>query len=280
MKIKLFATDLDGTLLTNDDNISEGNIKAIKDAVDAGVMVTFATGRMYSSAVKYAAQAGLDVPLITYNGALIKSTAGKIYFESCIEPAVVSAFVRYCAQKHWYVQVNSDDKLYFPEYLQRSISYEKSVGIEGKTIGWEALERKNRNVTKLLFVLENFANPDAPEKAINEDEIISEMMEKFAEKVTLVKSKKGLIEVINPGVSKASALDVLAKQMGITIDEVMAIGDADNDLPMLRAAGKSVAMGNAARHIQDVCDYVVNDNENDGVAEAIYRYVLKKSIYS
>jgi hydroxymethylpyrimidine pyrophosphatase-like HAD family hydrolase len=81
-------------------------------------------------------------------------------------------------------------------------------------------------------------------------------------------------------VSKASALDVLAKQMGITIDEVMAIGDADNDLPMLRAAGKSVAMGNAARHIQDVCDYVVNDNENDGVAEAIYRYVLKKSIYS
>jgi hydroxymethylpyrimidine pyrophosphatase-like HAD family hydrolase len=49
---------------------------------------------------------------------------------------------------------------------------------------------------------------------------------------------------------------------------------------MLRAVGKSVAMGNAARHIQDVCDYVVNDNENDGVAEAIYRYVLKKSIYS
>ncbi len=275
MGIKLFATDLDGTLLGSDDKISQKNIKAIRDAADAGVIVTLATGRMYCSAVQYARQADIDVPLITYNGALIKSASGKVYHEEYIDPAAVEEFVDYCAKKQWYIQVNSRDKLYFPVYLERSAAYEKSTGIKGNTVGWQELSKKNDDVAKMLFVTGGFSGDSLSENEQEENEIISEMTHKFAGKVLLVQSKKGLIEVINPKVSKANALLILAEQLGIKIDEIMAIGDANNDLPMLKAAGKSAAMGNAADNIKDVCDYIVDTNDNDGVAEAIYKYVLK-----
>lgn len=275
MGIKLFVTDLDGTLLGSNDKISQKNIKAIRDAVDAGVVVTFATGRMYCSAVQYARQADIDVPLITYNGALIKAASGQIYHEEYIDPAAAEKFVGYCAKKQWYIQVNSNDKLYFPVYLERSAAYEKSTGIKGNTVGWQELGKKTENVAKMLFVTGNFAGDSLSENEQEENEIISEMTQKFNGKVLLVKSKKGLIEVINPNVSKANALLILAEQFGFKTDEIMAVGDANNDLPMLKAAGKSAAMGNAADNIKDVCDYVVDTNDNNGVAEAIYKYVLK-----
>ncbi|MDQ0202693.1 Cof-type HAD-IIB family hydrolase [Pectinatus haikarae] len=275
MKIKLFATDLDGTLLDSNDKISQKNIAAIKEAVNAGTIVTFATGRMYSSAVQYARQTGIDVPLITYNGALIKSTSGKVYSEQYINPLAVQEFVAYCEHKQWYLQVNSNDALFFPVYLERSADYERSTGIKGETVGWQELGRKNENVAKMLLVTAEYGKQDVEEKIQEENSMIYELTQKFAGKVMLVKSKRGLIEVINPAVSKANALYILAKQFGFGIDEVMAIGDANNDLPMLEAAGKSVAMGNAADNIKSVCDYLVGTNDNDGVAEAIYKYILK-----
>lgn len=275
MKIKLFATDLDGTLLDSNDKISQKNITAIKEAVNAGTIVTLATGRMYSSAVQYARQTGIDVPLITYNGALIKSTSGKVYSEQYINPSAVQEFVAYCEHKQWYLQVNSNDALYFPIYLERSADYEKSTGIKGETVGWQELGRKNENVAKMLLVTAEYGKQDAEKNIQEENSMIYELTQKFAGRVVLVKSKRGLIEVINPVVSKANALHILAKQFGFGIDEVMAIGDANNDLPMLEAAGKSVAMGNAADNIKAVCDYVVGTNDNDGVAEAIYKYILK-----
>lgn len=276
MKIKLFATDLDGTLLTSDDKISPKNIQAMRDAVNAGVMVTLATGRMYSSAVQYARQIDIDVPLITYNGALIKATSGRVYNEKYIKQSVVKEIVAYCAQKQWYLQVNSNDALYFPVYLERSAAYEKSTEIKGETVGWQGLGQKNENVAKMLLVTEDYGKKDGTEKIQEENEMLYELTQKFAGKVMLVKSKKGLIEIVNPEVSKANALHILAGRFGFSIEDVMAIGDADNDLPMLEAAGKSVAMGNAAANIKAACDYVVGTNDDDGVAEAIYKYVLNK----
>ncbi|WP_196594512.1 Cof-type HAD-IIB family hydrolase [Pectinatus sottacetonis] len=274
MGIKLFATDLDGTLLNSDDKISKRNADAVHAAIAAGIIVTFATGRMYCSAVKYAEKINMDVPLVTYNGALIKSTAGKVYNEEYISEDVVKAFVDYCAHKQWYLQVNSNDKLYFPTYLQRSADYEKSTGIKGETVGWHGLSEKTANVAKMLFVTDAYAQKDMREKLEAENGMICEMTHRFAGKVTLVRSKKGLIEVTSPMVSKANALRFLAKHFGFGMDEVMAIGDGNNDLPMLETAGKSAAMGNAAANIKAACDYVVDTNDNDGVAEALYKYVL------
>ena len=78
-----------------------------------------------------------------------------------------------------------------------------------------------------------------------------------------------------PGVTKATALQQLAQLLGVELAEVMAIGDSDNDLPMLQAAGQAVAMGNAVPAVKAACAYETGRCEDDGVAQAIYRWVLQ-----
>lgn len=82
------------------------------------------------------------------------------------------------------------------------------------------------------------------------------------------------LEMNAAGVTKASGLQALASHLGIAMTETVAIGDADNDRAMLEAAGLSVAMGNAAKDIRELCDAVTADNDHNGVGEAIRRYCL------
>ena len=96
----------------------------------------------------------------------------------------------------------------------------------------------------------------------------------LGERAQVVRSNPEYTEIAVPGVTKASALRKLAAMLAVPLDAVMAIGDSDNDLPMLQAAGHSVAMGNAQPAVKAVCDLSVGDCEAGGFAEAVERYVL------
>ena len=100
------------------------------------------------------------------------------------------------------------------------------------------------------------------------------MLAEFGERVDVTRSADRLIEIVPKGISKASALCSLAAKLGIAIEETMAIGDAYNDLPMLKAAGKSIAMGNAFPEVKEVTDYETLTCEENGLAAAIYHYVF------
>lgn len=100
--------------------------------------------------------------------------------------------------------------------------------------------------------------------------------EKFSGQAHAAKSQFNYVEIMAPNISKASGLHHLAEKLGLGIDEVMAIGDANNDVPMLKVAGFSAVMGSAKDDVKACGDVVVGDCEHDGVAEAIYKYVLKK----
>lgn len=93
VSIKLFATDLDGTLLNKNGEISPANKQAIKEMAKEGIIPTIATGRMYEASRRFAEQLELDVPIITYNGALIKSVSGKVYFEGFYLPKLSVKFM-------------------------------------------------------------------------------------------------------------------------------------------------------------------------------------------
>ena len=82
------------------------------------------------------------------------------------------------------------------------------------------------------------------------------------------------MELNAPGISKGRGLMALAERLGLALDEVMAVGDSGNDLTMLEAAGLGVAMGNATEEIKQAADVITADNNHDGVAEAIEKYVL------
>ena len=111
MAIKLFVTDMDGTLLNNSRKISEGNKARIRQAVADGMIFTIATGRMYCSALPYAKELGVDVPIITYNGALIKSVSGKIFYTSYLSADMIKEILDFCTENGMYVQSYSNDEL-------------------------------------------------------------------------------------------------------------------------------------------------------------------------
>ena len=156
MSIKLFVTDLDGTLLPAGQEVPVANIKAVKDMVSAGVIFTIATGRMYSASIEIAKSLGVDVPIITYNGALIKTVGGEVFHSAYLSPELIINITNFCEARQWHLQSYSNDNLYYPEYNNFAKSYEKVLNISrGEAIGWDGLRQYTENVPKLLCISSN-----------------------------------------------------------------------------------------------------------------------------
>lgn len=265
MGVRLFVSDLDGTMLPDGNVVSAENIAAVRRAVEAGVTVTIATGRMFEAALPVAKALGVDVPIISYNGALIKSPSGHIYEEHLIDPLLAHDILTFCKERGWYIQSYSGGVLRYVEICNESRFYENSQKLTGMAVGWDGLYAHVAGNCKLLLVTEG------REVTIKRAETL---LSAFGTQVDVTRSADCLIEIVPKGISKASALQSLAAKLGIPIEETMAIGDAYNDLPMLKAAGKSVAMGNAFPEIKEVTDYETLTCEENGLAAAIYHYVL------
>ena len=262
---KLFVTDMDGTLLNSERKISAGNKAMIKKAVEAGVIFTIATGRMYASALPFAKDLGVEVPIITYNGAVIKTTAGKEIFTSYLDEDLIKEVLDFTKEKGLYVQVYSDDKLYFKENDRHAQVYQQACGVMGQAVG-EDIYKYTAKVPKMLIV------GDDPEKA---DEAVEMVRQAFAGRVESMKSAPTYVEIIKPGVNKATAIKRLAESFGIAESEVLAIGDSSNDVTMIQAAAYGVAMGNANAEDRAAAKYTVADCCHDGVAEALQRFCLE-----
>ena len=217
---------------------------AAAQAVRAGVTVTIATGRMFRAALPVAQQLGVDVPIITYNGALIQRVSGEVLYKSCLPPETVREVVRFCRAKGWYVQLYSNDELYYVEECPQSRGYEAEQQIKGHAVGWGGLLAHTEGVCKMLSITSGSEETDARTAILREH---------FGGTLALVK---------------------LAEVLGVDISEVMAIGDAENDLPMLQAAGHAVAMGNAVPAVKAACEYETSMCEADGVAQAIDKWVI------
>lgn len=265
MGIRLVVTDLDGTLLDQQHRVSAENKEAIREAVARGVTVTIATGRMYISALPYAKQLEVDVPIITYNGALIKSVSGEVLFKKYIAPQEVRAVAAFCRARGWYLQIYQNDALYFESRCDKAKGYEALAGIEGVAAG-EALYQMEDEVPKMLIITDSGAQTD---------EFIQILQAEFGERIFATKSNPTYIEIVHPSVNKATALDILMEKLDVRKEEVMAIGDSGNDLPMLKEAGLSIAMDNAGDAVKALCDFVTEDCAHSGVAAAIRRHVLQ-----
>ena len=265
MAVKLFVSDLDGTMLPSGDIVSSENIAAVQCAVRAGVTVTIATGRMFEAALPVAEALGVDVPIIAYNGALIKSPSGHIYEEHAIDPMLARDIITFAQARGWYIQSYSGGVLRYAVACEESRFYEDSQKITGKAVGRDGMLAYVTGNCKLLLVTEGRAVSEARAQML---------MDAFGAHIGVTRSADRLVEIVVKGVSKASALTALAAKLSITADETMAIGDAYNDLPMLKAAGKSVAMGNAFPEVKEEADYETLSCTENGLAAAIYTYVL------
>ncbi len=260
MAIRMIVSDLDGTMLGPDFKIPAANRDAVRRAAAAGVAVVLATGRMYCSALPYARELGLDTPIISYNGALVKTAGGEILSDASLAPDTVSQALAFAFARDWYVQLYQDDTLYYAAATPAARAYEKASGIPGHAVGREGLLARNERVSKLLLVM--------PAPSLVAD-AIAELNAAFDGQLTAVRSAPTYIEVIRPGVSKAAAMLALAAEQGITPEEIMALGDSGNDISMLRAAGLGVAMTIAGEDVRRAANQV-----EESVAAAIARYVF------
>lgn len=266
MAIKLVAVDLDDTLLDGTLQVSPRTCEAIRKAQEQGVVVTICTGRMFISALPFAEQLNIQEPIIVYNGGMIRYPISKeMVFHQTIEADVAGKLVEFFRQRGWYLQSHMNDKLYVVERSEKAITYESLAGVEAIGIGDEFYSMKHEP-SKMLTIAEPHEIKEI-QRIVNQE---------FAGQIFAATSKPNYLEMTHPSVNKGHALAVLADKLNIKREEVMAIGDSNNDYPMIEYAGFGVAMGNASERIKSIAQAVTAHNNAHGVAEAIEKYVLTK----
>ncbi|NLK00661.1 MAG: HAD family phosphatase [Clostridia bacterium] len=269
MNIKLVAIDLDGTLLDSNKKISPRAEKAIRDIREKGVRVTIATGRMFASTRPYAEHLDLELPLITYQGALVKLKDNTNILYQRNVPSYLAQEVVAMAREHGYpLNFYLDDHVLVEKASPEILNYARKYNVEVEEIN-DLTEMSDIGPIKLL--------------AINErEEELMKFEEKcrdvFGEELYITKSMPEYLEFMHPEATKAKGLEAVEDYLGIGDGETMAIGDSFNDLEMLHYAGVSVVMGNAREEIKAAADYITASNDNDGVAEALEKIILKKEV--
>ncbi len=266
-KYKLLALDLDGTLIRDDLIITDEAKAAIWAAEQRGVVVTLATGRMFRSAVQFARELNLSVPLICYQGAMVRhSTTGETIYHLPIPYELARQFIALCHQKGYHVQAYVDDNIYVPVMNDEARYYCELARVQAEEVGdlLGFIDRPERSPTKLVVITDEQRNPT----------VLAEMQAAFEGPLYVTRSHPRFTEAVNPQCSKGVALAALAASLDIPREQVMAIGDNLNDLPMLEYAGLSVAVANAGSTVKAKVGYVTTGEVAQGVVEAINRFIL------
>ena len=269
-KIKVLALDLDGTL-TNDQKIVTPRTRAALDAAIAqGVTVVLASGRPTAGILPLAKDLGLDQKggcILSYNGGKIVDCAtGETLYEKTLDPAVVPELCAFAAAQDVAVLTYNSE----------------GIVCERDKDGWA---NKECFTTKLPMIhvddLASYVDYPICKMLVTldparRDAVCAAGQQQFQGRVDLYPSSPFFIEAVPLGVAKDGSLAALLEHMGLTRDNLMACGDGLNDRSMIAFAGVGVAMQNAEQPVKDAADYVTAaDNNHDGVAEAVEKFILK-----
>ncbi|SET72721.1 hypothetical protein SAMN05421676_10794 [Salinibacillus kushneri] len=279
--MKLIASDLDGTLLNEKGEISERNIQAIKNVTSKGIKFVVATGRSYDAATKPLQNAGLSCPIISLNGATIYDQKHKLTNSIPMNRSTCERILDICQDAQMYVEFFTNDGI----YATSRAFFEEVIEDIMKSANPDTSDEEIKEQINQRFQNEKIHFRGDYEKLLGNDEIqIFKILSSSLDKNTLEDVYRKLeyhsdiaitssgyinLEFNHPNAQKGIALERLAEQIGISMDDVMALGDNLNDKSMLEKAGMGVAMGNAAEEILQLCKYKTKTNEEDGVAYAI-----------
>lgn len=270
--IKLIAMDMDGTLLSDDHiTVSEKNREALSLAHGKGIKLAIATGRTISTTGNICDQ----IPEIDYimfsNGAgVYDRKSDKIFYRNCMKWETASSFLPFLEKYSRFIELYIDGRAYAQKKDGEEFPYSiippvfiRELG-KGITVVRDfTAELSGREIEKVIFYLENENDYDS---ALS---YLSGIPEIF-----VTSSVKSSIEFTKAGADKGSAVSGICRYMGITEDEVMALGDAGNDIPMLSTAGYGIAMENADEKTKASARFITDKNTGDGVAKAIFKYAL------
>ena len=266
MRIRALAIDLDGTLLTREETVSERNLRAVEAARAAGLEVILATAGWYQRAERVARPLGLLGPAITCSGAEVRRLADGADLMDVRLPAEFAA------------------RLYEILDTQRCIAWVALddvvlMKIEGDINNPALTPPEVRRVSSIA------AAADAPPRMVLvqgsavtqaiRDTLSGEWSDRVRFITSLSGFAKSILTLTAVGADKGLALAVACRDLGFDPAEVVAIGDADNDIEMFRVAGGSFAMGQASAEVKAAAKAVTGTNQEDGVAQAIDRLLTE-----
>lgn len=289
MAIRLIALDLDGTLLDSRGRVGTRNRAAIDEARARGVGVALVTGRRFRDARPLALELGLDVPVIAHNGALTKHAQSLETVAAVLMPVEAARAVVRVGREHGADALVSDDHvgaglLVYDHISPGNTALAKYIEWSRRVVGEEAAAAIRR-----VELLDAYLDHDPLHVAFSAgcaamEHLAGVLQEELGGAVKLLltlypKMDFALLDVLHPEASKGAGLAAVAAEAGLVREEVLAVGDNFNDLEMLEWAGTGVLMGNADPGLHATGRFhATATNDDDGVAEAIERYVLEEVI--
>lgn len=266
--IRIFALDMDGTLLDSNSKLSEDNIKALRDLESTGVRVVLASGRVFKSVLYFASKISKNPCIIANNGALLGSDYDNLFFEKPIEDSDLDRL--------YDLAIENDLEFHFYDlytYYSNKLNVEKL----------NHLRKGNDNTyTTNIFISDNplkelrgrnhkaykFQINKLNDHTLGSEGIKKLVRDEFSDRLYMTSSFGGVLELMSKGVSKFDTLLELSDKLGLSRENIASIGDGLNDLEMTQGSKLSFAMGNGRDELKEIASHIVSDNNSGGIREA------------
>jgi len=270
MNYKLLVVDIDGTLVDKRLAVSSENREALAKASDSGIQVSLCTGRVARACTNIFNQLSLDGYHIFSDGALVANPdiTEEIYVQS-LSQTVVKQAIEFANLNDIDLDIYSTTGYFVERETWSAIAHRQFFGIEPTIADFTSLWERESIIKVGLAATSAQEGDKARNFCLHFDGSFH-----FSWVRTPAYPDVDFINAVAPGVSKGRAVGVLASYLGITLAEVVAIGDGLNDISLLSTAGLAIAMGNAPDEVKAVADYVTLDVEHNGLAAAIERFLL------
>ena len=263
--IRLVVSDVDGTLVDKKKRLTAATADAVQRLRDAGVGFTIISARPRSGMMPIADTLGIDEAMGAFNGGVVFKRSGEVMEHHTIDPEAARGVAALAADTEVDIWVFADDVWY-------------ATSKEGHYVDSERITSNQEpvlvdDVATLLDAADKitFVSDDEPLLAALHDRAA-----RFKGNATIVQSQTYYLDVTALAANKGAGVTALAAAFDVPLDAVAAIGDQQNDVPMLEAAGLSIAVGNAPQSVQDVANEVTCANDADGVAHAIETIIMPK----
>ncbi len=283
--IKIIAMDIGGTLLSDNNTISEENIRALSYVKDQGMKLALATAREYSSTKYISHLINCDYGIFSNGNHILDINNLKKIKSGLISTHAVLDIYKFCQENDLYIHLNQEfcevsDRLEYFALKHHILNKQYPDNLKSSCYIIADLEnyiKSNQNITKIVIV-----STDDLSNTIN---LLQEILNKHGLFITeyypnlnetILNKVINYIEIGSSNATKASGLNELISILGIPSDSVLVIGDGRNDIEMIKTFKNSVCMSNGSQEIKDLASYITKkDNNNSGVAEAILKFVKR-----
>ena len=263
--IKLIATDIDGTILIPEGEFTQEVKSCIKELCDKGVKVVLVTGRMDKSARRVANELNLTTPIVSYQGGLVKEGENVLY-ERYLTEEQAEKIVDWAKSENIHLNLYNNDVLYSESYDYEIERYCTIQHVDCVIKPFS--EIKKDKVNKILAI--DYSNPERISKYESE-------LPKIFPDLYIIKSTQYFLEFSNKEASKYCAVKFLQKHWNLNNDEILTIGDQNNDIELLKAGGIKVAMGNATEELKKNADYITETVYNNGFVKAVEKFLYQSN---